>query len=139
MKGIDSIIRLHEWQLDEKRRKVADLERLAQRLHSQMSDLETEIRVEQKIASEDPLLGGAYGNYACAVMRRREKLLKSLGRIEFEMTRAQEEVAAAFQEFKKFDLIRNRNRERAAAEAKRVQQIELDEAGLGVFRRHQTT
>jgi flagellar FliJ protein len=135
MKGLDSIIRLQEWKLDEKRRKVADLERLAQRLHDQIASLEREVRDEQKIAAKDAMAARGYGHYANAVIQRREKLLKSLAGVEQEMAVALDEVAAAFREFKKFDLIRERNRAREEVLEKRRQQSELDEAGLGVYRR----
>lgn len=135
MKGLDSIIRLNEWKLDEKRRKVADLERFAQRLHGQLISLDKEVKAEQKVAAGDPMSGSHYANYAHEAIRRREKILKSLADIESEMSRALDEVAAAFREFKKFDMIRARNQERALAVEKRAQQAELDEAGLGVFRR----
>lgn len=137
MKGLDSLIRLHEWKLDEKRRKVADLERFAQRLHEQLANLEKELRTEQKVAAGDPVVAGSYANYAHGVVERRERLMRSLRDVEIEMSHALDEVAAAFREFKKFDLIRARNQERAAVREARIQQAELDEAGLGVFRRSQ--
>lgn len=139
MKGLDSIIRLQEWKLDEKRRKVADLERFAQRLHDQIADLEQELRAEQKVAFDDPRLAHTYGGYAAGVVQRREKLRKSLAEVEQEMALALEEVAAAFREFKKFDLIRERHRERDAIKEKARHQSELDEAGLGVFRRRKSS
>ncbi len=135
MKGLDSIIRLHEWRLDEKRRKVADLERFAQRLHEQIAGLQEEVRKEQGIASGDPVAARGYGQFAHGVIQRREKLIKSLAEVEQEMARALDEVAAAFREFKKVDLIRERQKERAVVLDKRRQQSELDEAGLGIYRR----
>lgn len=137
MRGLDSLIRLHEWKLEEKRRKVADLERLAQRLHGQIAGLEQEMRAEQQVAAQDPMVNGSYGNYAVNLIRRRETLAKSLAEVEAEMANALDEVAAAFREFKKFDLIRARNQARAEYHEKRRQQADLDEAGLGVFRRRQ--
>ena len=110
MKGLDSIIRLNEWKLDEKRRKVADLERFAQRLHGQLISLDKEVKAEQKVAAGDPMSGSHYANYAHEAIRRREKILKSLADIESEMSRALDEVAAAFREFKKFDMIRRATR-----------------------------
>ena len=46
-----------------------------------------------------------------------------------------EDVAAAFREFKKFDLIRARDREKAELKKKRAQQRAMDEAGLNLYRR----
>lgn len=137
MKGLDSLIRLHEWRLDEKRRKVGELERLAQRLHDQLAALEVELRAEQEVASSDPLAATEYGGYAGGVIARRTRLQQSLKDVEIEMSRALDEVAEAFREFKKLDIIRARDRERAEWRERRIQQNELDEAGLGVFRRRQ--
>lgn len=136
MKGLESMIRLNEWKLDEKRRKVADLERLAQQLHDQLAGLEGELRSEQKAASNDPMMGASYGNYAVEAIRRRERILRSLADVEVEMSRALDQVAAAFREFKKFDIIRSRQKEHLDLKEKHLQQAELDEAGLGVFRRN---
>lgn len=135
MRGLDSLIRLQEWKLDEKRRKVTDLERLAQRLHDQLAGLEHEMLAEQKIAASDSMIVASYGHYASAVIQRRAKIVQSLADIESEMIQALEEVAGAFREFKKFDLIRTRNQERDKRREKHLQQGELDEAGLDVFRR----
>lgn len=137
MKSMDSLIRLRKWTLDEKRRKVSELERLAQRLHDQLAGLDTELVTEQRIAAADPLAAGGYGGYAKAVIERRERLLRSLKEVEVEMGRALDEVAEAFQEFKKLDTIRERERERQEWRARRLQQAELDAAGLDVFRRNQ--
>lgn len=137
MKSMDSLIRLRKWELDEKRRKVSELERLAQRLHDQLAGLDAELVTEQRIAAADPLAAGSYGGYANAVIERRERLLRSLKDVEVEMGRALDEVAEAFQEFKKLDTIRDRERERQEWRARRLQQVELDAAGLDVFRRNQ--
>lgn len=137
MKSMDSLIRLRKWTLDEKRRKVSELERLAQRLHDQLAGLSAELETEQRIAASDPLAAGSYGGYANAVIERRERLLQSLKGVEAEMGRALDEVAEAFQEFKKLDAIRDRERERQEWRARRLQQAELDAAGLDVFRRNQ--
>lgn len=137
MKSMDSLIRLRKWTLDEKRRKVSELEKLAQRLNDQLAGLAKELEAEQRVAAGDPLAAGSYGGYANAVIERRERLLRSLKEVEVEMGRALNEVADAFQEFKKLDTIRNRDRERQEWRARRLQQAELDAAGLDVFRRNQ--
>lgn len=112
MKSLDSVIRFQEWKLEEKRRKVSDLERLAQSLHDKIARLDLEMRAEQKAASENLLVANVYDNYANEILQRRQKLLRSLADIEVEMTKAMNEVATAYGEFKKLDLMRNRDRER---------------------------
>ena len=135
MKGLANLIRIHEWALDEKRRKVSDLESLAERLRNELSQIEMEIKSEQSVASTNPSVSSAYGAYAAAAISRREKLRQSLLALEGEIVLAVEQVAAAFREFKKLDLIRERDRNAEDERRKRVQGAELDEAGLQLFRR----
>ena len=138
MKNLDTLIRLHQWQLDEKRQKVAELERLATRFRTEIEQLETRLKQEQEVAARSPEAASGYGNYAVAVVARRDKLHQSLSGLEDEMVKAVEEVAVAFQKFKKFDLIRARDREKAELKKKRMQGRAMDEAGLNLYRRATT-
>lgn len=135
MKGLDNLIRIHEWTLDEKRRKVSDLEGLAERLRNELTMLEANIKSEQSVASGNSEVSGAYGAYAAAAISRRDKLRQSLAALETQIVAAVEEVAAAFREYKKLDTIRERDRNAEEERRKRVQAAELDEAGLQLFRR----
>jgi flagellar export protein FliJ len=135
MKNLDSVIRLHQWQLDEKRQKVSELERLATRFRAEIEQLETRLKHEQEVAARSTEAATGYGNYALAVVARRDKLNQSLAGLEDEMVQAVEDVAVAFQEFKKFDLIRTRDREKADLKRKRTQERAMDEAGLNLYRR----
>ncbi|MEE8303570.1 MAG: flagellar FliJ family protein [Candidatus Tectomicrobia bacterium] len=135
MKNLDNIIRLHQWRLDEKRQKVAELERLATRFREEIEQLEKGLKLEQEVAARSAEAVTGYGNYAFTVVARRDKLEQSLAELENEMVQAVEDVAAAFREFKKFDLIRARDREKAELKKKRAQQRAMDEAGLNLYRR----
>ena len=135
MKNLDSIIRLHQWQLDEKRLKVSELERLATRFRAEIEELEKSLKQEQEVAKRNTDAATGYGNYAVAVVARRDKLKQSLAGLENEMAHAVEEVAVAFQEFKKLDLIRARDQKKAEWKKKRMQQRAMDEAGLNLYRR----
>ena len=138
MKNLDNLIRLHQWRLDEKRRVVTELETLIGRLNAEIEQLEKNLKAEQQVASRNTEAATGYGGYVSAVIARREKLRKSLEGLEAEMVQATDDVAAAFQEFKRFDLLRARNQEKAQKEKKRIQQAEIDEAGLNVYRRATT-
>ena len=122
MKKLDNLVRLHRWRLDEKRRK-----------------LENGLKIEQQGASRDTEAATGYGSYASAVIARRQKLNQSLAGLESELAEATDDVAEAFQEFKKFDLIKTRNEHKAKLSRKRVHQKEIDEAGLNVYRRASTS
>jgi len=138
MRNLDSIIRLHQWRLDEKRQKVAELERLATRFRAEIKQLETGLKLEQEVAARSAEAVTGYGNYALAVVARRDKLEQSLAELENAMIQAVEDVTVAFQEFKKFDLIRAHDREKAKLKKKRAHQRAIDEAGLNLYRRANT-
>jgi len=138
MKNLDSVIRLHQWRLDEKRLKVAELNRLATRFRAEIEHLEKGLKQEQKFAARSDEAATGCGNYASAAVARRDKLEQSLSGLENEMVQALEDVAVAFQKFNKLDLIRARDREKAELKKKRTRQKVMDEAGLNLFRRATT-
>jgi flagellar export protein FliJ len=135
MKGLDGLIRLHRWKLDEKRLVLAELERLAARLRQELVDLENEVLDEQRIAAASAEAMATYGHYAAAVIAKRTKLTQSLSEIEERMRAALEEVTAAFRELKKYELVKARRDKNAEQQEKRQQQAVLDELGLVVYRR----
>jgi flagellar FliJ protein len=135
MNGLDGLIRLNKWKLDEKRLALAELERLAERLRDQLSMLERELAAEQKIAAGSIEAGIAYGQYANGVITRRATLGKSLGEVEGQIRLALEDVAEAFRDLKKFDIVKARRDREASEKLKRLQQSQLDEMGLQLHRR----
>jgi flagellar FliJ protein len=137
MKGLEGLVRLHRWKLDEKRQILAELERLAARLRQELIDLETEVVDEQKIAAASTEAMATYGHYAAAVIARRAKLNQSLSEIEERMRAALEEVTAAFRELKKYELVKARREKNAEQQEKRQQQAVLDELGLVLYRRQE--
>lgn len=139
MNGLEGLIRINKWKLDEKRQALAELERLAQRLRDQLTMLEQEIVAEQKTAGASFEAGAAYGDYANGVIARRATLSKSLSEVEGQIRHALDEVADAFRELKKFDIVKARRDREAAEKSKRLQQMQLDEIGLTLHRRSAET
>lgn len=133
MKGLPNLIRLHRWRLDEKRRNLAELERLAAELRDQGVRIEENMRSEQKVAVNSPEAGFAYGNYAKAVIARRATLAASLAEVQLKISETADDVTQSFQELKRFEIAQE-HREKAARErAARLEQFAFDELGA---RRH---
>ena len=137
MKGLEGLIRLHKWRLDEKRQVLAELERLAARLRQELLDLEREVAEEQKVAAASPEAMAGYGPYATAVIARRAKLTQSLTEVEQRMRGALDEVTQAFRELKKYEMVKARRDKTAQEQEKRQQQAVLDELGLTLYRRQE--
>src|SRR3546814_9502999 len=76
MRGVDGLIRLWKWRLDERRRIVVDLEILRGNIERQMEKLDQELERERKIATR---------NYEAGTGRSEEHTseLQSLMRISY--------------------------------------------------------
>lgn len=130
MSALDSLIRLHRWQLDERRRALADLDRLADRLRQEQERLDIEQQVEQAVAAASAEAARGYGAYARRLIERRQKLAQSVADVEQQIAQAREALAEAFQEVKRYEITAsNRERQQRQKTARRQQQV-LDEIGI---------
>ena len=135
MKAIDGLIRLHRWRLDEKRLKLSELERLAGTLREEIRKLGESVATEGTIAERSSEAAYSFGTFAAAAVERRRRLERSLAEAEDQVKAASDEVAEAFRELKKFDIVKSRELRLADERARRLEQTSLDEIGLEVYRR----
>ncbi len=135
MRNRDSLIRLHRFQVDEKRRKLAELELMLQEFRARERELEAQVLAEQEKAGISDVAHFAYPMFAKSVIRRRQNILNSIEDIEHQLGVAKEELASAFRELKKYELIEDNRKRRHRKEAMRIEQAELDEVALGIHRR----
>ena len=88
MKSRDSLVRLKRFQVDEKRRRVAQIESMAADFLRIAADLDREIASEeQKAGIADPL-HFAYPTYARAARARRENLVRSAAELKEQLSDA---------------------------------------------------
>ncbi len=134
--NLKNLIRLHEWNVDEKRRKVAELQQLENELRVKIETLQTEMVTEKQAATDNPVEGGmTYPNYIQHATLRRDNLMESLSQMEYVISLAREEMAEAFRELKKFENVdRNRQRRQIQEEVRRDQAVS-DEVALNMHRR----
>jgi flagellar FliJ protein len=137
MKAIDGLIRLHRWKLDEKRLKLAELERLVVHLQEELRKLEAVVVEERAIATGSPEAALTYGPFTTEVIERRKRIQQSLAEAEGQMQAAHDDVAEAFRELKKFDIVKSRDMRAVEDRDRRREQAALDEIGLSLFRRKQ--
>ena len=138
MSALDSLIRLHRWQLDERKRHLADLEALAETLRDERSRLVLEEQREQAAASASPEAAFAYAGYAHGLIERRRKLLQSLAEIDGQIAKAREDLAEAFQEVKRYEITAASRLRQQQIREQRRQQRALDELGVAAFRRRKS-
>jgi flagellar protein FliJ len=135
MKGLPTLVRVRKWELEEKRRKLADLQGLEAQLGEAIARLDDEVKMEQSIVQSSLEVNFAYAPYAAAAIERRRTLLASLADVRQQIVTANEEVTIAYQELKKYEVAQDNRRRRARVEANRREQIVLDEIGIEGFRR----
>jgi flagellar export protein FliJ len=135
MRGLPSLIKMHGLRLDEKRRKLAELERMRAALVERRDALDGEIAAEKAAADRKPETQADFGAYVRAALKRRETLERSIADVERESEAANEEVADAYRELKKFELVKQREDADALLESNRREQAQLDEVGLNAFLR----
>src|SRR5579872_3394849 len=126
MKSRETLIRLKKFQVDEKRRKVAQIETMIAEFDRMAVDLEREIRVEQDRAGIHDPAHFAYPTYAKAAMGRRENLKRSADELRAQLEGAKMALGEAQDELKKAELLdeRDQMREREADNAVGEPQLE---------------
>jgi flagellar FliJ protein len=131
MKSRDSLIRLKRFQVDEKRRQVAQIEAMIADFDRMAHDLEREILHEEQRAGINDPAHFAYPTYAKAAMTRRDNLRGSANDLKGKLDAAKAELAEAFEELKKVEILDDREKaNERAAEASR-EQAEMDRIAIG--------
>ena len=107
MKSRETLIRLKEFQVDEKRRKVAQIETMIAEFDRIAGDLDREIKTEQERAGIHDPAHFAYPTYAKAAIGRREDLKRSADELNSHSTTPRL-LGEPFEELKKVDARRAR-------------------------------
>ncbi|MEZ5758047.1 MAG: flagellar FliJ family protein [Emcibacteraceae bacterium] len=133
-KGLKGIIRLHKWQVDEKRRQITELEVMRGELLEKLNKLINELENEKEAFSRSTVVSINFANYASSVMKRRENLEASVTEIDVSIENMKDELSEAFKELKKYEIVEQRALERKRQEEKRREQERLDEISLNMYR-----
>lgn len=138
------LIRLRRWEIDEKRRKLADLFRQAEDLQSSIALLEAE-QAAQALACDHLVAAGqvtatrTYGAFIEHCREKRARLDAETYRVEQLIRAAQDDLADSFQDLKTIEISQENREKRAATELDRKTGLELDEMGLDLHRRRDDT
>lgn len=136
MSGLDQLLRLQKWNLDEKRRQAADLEALIQRLQGDIARLDAEVAREIEAARNDLEASRVLPPYRAVMATRRERLEQSVADVTLELERVREEIAETFADIKKTEQAIQLRLERRRQEQARREQIASDEMGIDLHRRN---
>src|ERR1700748_437554 len=130
MKSRETLIRLKKFQVDEKRRRVAQMEGMIADFQRMSVDLEREIHTEQERAGINDPTHFAYPTYAKAAIQRRENLVRSADELRGQLDEVKAALGEAFEGLKKFEWLDERARARERAEESAREQADMDSIGL---------
>jgi flagellar export protein FliJ len=130
MKSRETLIRLKKFQVDDMRRRVTQIEAMIADFLRMSDELERVIATEQERAGIDDPTHFAYPTYAKAAIGRRENLLQSAAELEAQLDDARAQLADAFEELKKVELLDERDQARGRIEEDAREQADLDSIGL---------
>jgi flagellar protein FliJ len=122
MKSRDSLIRLKRFQVEEKRRRVRQIELMSAEFSRMMADLDREIAIEEKRAGISDPTHFAYPTYARAAMTRRDNLKSSTLELVDQLAEAKAALDEAQAELSKFETleVREKGAERGTELAARI-------------------
>ncbi|HEV7719452.1 MAG TPA: flagellar export protein FliJ [Arsenicitalea sp.] len=125
----ESLIRLKKFQVDEKRRQVAQIEMMVNDFQRMAAELDQQIEIEQTKTGISDVAHFAYSTFAKAALARRDNLLASAHDMREKLEAAQDALAEAIEDMKKIELLDQRENQREAQEQAKVEQSEYDEMG----------
>lgn len=135
MRPFDTLIRLSEQTLDDKRKRLAQLESLLAAARKRRQDLDRELAEEQKRAAESAEAGFGYGAYAREMIRRRERADAHVAKAEADVAEMHEEVRDAFAELKRYEKAHEARLAARDAEQARKDLAAQDETAQNLARR----
>ena len=134
MKSRDTLLRLKRFQVDEKRRKLSQIETMVAEFERMATELDREIASEEARAGIADRTHFAYPTYARAALQRRDNLIRSADEMRGQLEAARLELEEAFEDLKKFEILDDREQlKERVAEAVR-EQSEMDRIGLRMAR-----
>ncbi len=129
MKSRDTLLRLKRFTVDEKRRRVSQIEMMIAEFKRLATELDNEIAREEKRANISDPAHFAYPTYAKAARARRDKLLSSAAELNDQLEEARQQLEMAFEELKKVEILDDRSKQQERIEAAAREQAQLDAIG----------
>ena len=134
-KDLDSLLRLHSWTVDERRRELGVLLAREEELIQFGHQLDRQLIAEQQVAAANPTTAGfSYAAFAKAHRLRREQLARNLAALRAEIEQARDQLADAYRQLKVYEEVQKERARLEREEEARKEQVAFDEIGETQFR-----
>jgi flagellar export protein FliJ len=105
MRSRDTLLRLHRFRTDEKRRQVMDIDGMIQDFMRKYEDLDAQVKFEENRNGVSDPNHFNYSLAAKAARGRRDNLMRSIGELRDQLTDAQNALADEERELRKVELL----------------------------------
>ena len=109
MKSRDAVSRLKRFEVEEKQRKVAEIETMIGDFSQMAQDLDRQIAIEQERAGVSDTNHYAYPTFAKAAIQRRNNLTASAADLQARLEAARGELDEACADLRKMELLEERD------------------------------
>jgi len=137
VKELSTLIRLHRNLVDEHRHRVSQLQNRAEELAAARRRLDEEFEAERQAAAGSVEAGMTFLAFVKVMQRRQAQADHAIAHIRAEIMRAEADLAAAFQDLKKFELAQEERERQIKEERRRRENQMFDEVAATRHRRAQ--
>ena len=130
MKRRDSLLRLKRFRVDEFKRRLATLDEMKADLDRKLADLDEAVAREKQRASDSDIGRLAFPSFLQSIDVRRKNIRNTMADLERERAAQQDELAAAFQDLKSFEIAEEERLRRATEAESRAAQTRVDEMAI---------
>ncbi len=134
-KTLPTLIRISSFELNEKQKALADLQRAEDAILLQQQQLEEQKQKEQNAVKENPELGNFYEGFLKGYLVKRQNLAKSLEDIRLIIDQAREVLREAFQQHKTYEITHENILKKEQEELDQKIQKDADEMALNFHNR----
>ncbi|MTJ80962.1 MAG: hypothetical protein F8N37_08095 [Telmatospirillum sp.] len=134
-KDLESLLRLHNWTVDERRRELGVLLAREEDMILSGEEMDRQLIREQQTAAADPAGAGfIYSAYAKGYLVRREQLERALDALRGEILQARDRLADAYRQLKVFEEVQKGRQRQEDIEEGRKEQALFDEIAQTQYR-----
>lgn len=134
MKPRNTLVRLHKWQVDEKRRSLAALYALRDEFERKLQMVEATVVREQDLvnssAGGSADVGFSYGAFAQAAIMQKENIQRSMQSLDGQIQEALEAVGDAFKSLKRYEIAAANHAMRKDKARARIEQNASDDQAI---------
>lgn len=134
MKALNQLIRLRKFQVLEKQKMLAGLQAEMSKAKAHLDDVNAQALIEEAKAEQTEIGLFDFQTWLARVDRQRHLIREQMAELQVQVAAAQEALAAAYQDLKKIELVRDTQRDEERRAEQAAEQALLDEVALGIDR-----